>query len=396
VVWNALVGIGTFLMDTFGPYWDQLRAVIETAWNAIAALFAPGGPTDLVAILGGIWTAISTYVPIAWGIIQEAVITAAGLIWTWLSTEGVRLGGEAVAAIWTFITETVPAAWTAITNAVITAAGIIWNWLSTEGLRLAGEAVKAIWNWVTENVPAAWDLIKQAVIKAAGLIWSWMTNTAPGLAVDAIAAAWSAIARAVPGAWEAIKSAVATAAQNVWDEAQRILKKVFTFELPDIVGAARRAYDAAQRALKGDDSAGPAVAPTAAPGIDINNPVAVAPSQTGGRWVDGHYISPGANGYWDHGTWVPVHHTGGLAADEGLALLLKNERVLSPRQTRDYDAGLLDLIRALTRKLDSGGTGGNVIIQGNVGLSADYPYDRLLRDIRRDLAQTRTSRGILS
>jgi len=341
-----------------------------------------------------IWTWLVENVPAAWELIKTAVIDAAHRIWDWLSGEGKDEGGSAVEKIWNWICEKVPGAWELIKGAVIKAAQLIWNWLKTDGVDLGGKAVEKIWNWICEKVPGAWELIKGAVIKAAGLIWSWMTNTAPGLAVDAIGAAWSAIAGAVPRAWEAIKSAVATAAQNVWDEAQRILKKALTFELPDIVGAARRAYDAAQRALKGDDSAGPAVAPTAARGIDINNPVAIAPSGNGGRWVDGHYVSPGAGGYWDHGEWVRVHHAGGIydapdGSSEGLAFLQSGERVLSRSQTQSFDR--------LLRALENGClfANGGVTIE-HVTLAQDYPYDRLLRDIRREIAMTRSARGILS
>jgi hypothetical protein len=203
-----------------------------------------------------------------------------------------------------------------------------------------------------------------------------MTNTAPGLAVAAIGAAWSAIAGAVPRAWEAIKSAVESAARRVWNAAKEILGKpiemvVTTVQrtVTDIVQGATGTYT---------------YKPTGS-----TQPLGTNPTGPDGKKISGP-LKPGGS-----------FHTGGIftptdGRNEGLALLLSGERVLSPRQTRDYDAGLLDLIRALTRKLDSGGTGGNVIIQGNVGLSADYPYDRLLRDIRRDLAQTRTSRGILS
>jgi hypothetical protein len=92
-------------------------------------------------------------------------------------------------------------------------------------------------------------------------------------------------------------------------------------------------------------------------------------------------------------------HTGGVfqaegGASEGLATLLSGERVLSPGQTREYDAGLLSAVRALVSRLDAGtGSGGNVIVHGDVKLSADYPYDKFVADVTGGMRASRESRG---
>jgi hypothetical protein len=395
--WKVIVGLftgkdtGADLFGAMSRLWDSIAVYIPTAWGFIqkavvtaATLIWNWLSTDGLRLagiaVGAIWTALTAAIPAAWELLKQAVITAAGLIWTWLSTEGLRLAGVAVMAIWTAITVTIPTAWDAIRQAVITAAIGVWNWLSTEGLRLAGEAVLSIWAAIAGAVAGAWTAIQSAVTGAFGTITGWLSSTGRDNAVSAIGAAWSAIAGAVPGAWEAIIAAVRAAAENAWQAAQDALNKILTFKIPDIVGAAQDAWDKAQRILdkklSPPETPAPA-APTDVPNIDITKPVSITPADDitpGGKWVDGHYVGPGAGGYWDNGDWVPVLHDGGIyhapgGAAEGPALLQSGERVLSRSQTNDFNS-LAAAVRELVTTLKGGGGSQPVTIN----LQSDIPF----------------------
>ncbi|HIH03772.1 MAG TPA: hypothetical protein HA263_07990 [Methanoregulaceae archaeon] len=398
-------------LNEAGGVFERVRDVIVAAWNVIANLFGGGDGNGVVAAIAGLWDAIVAYVPVAWGFVQQAVVTAVAGIGSWLAVNAPPLIVAAAQAIWTALTVTIPQAWVAIQTAVVTAAGLIWTWLSTEGLRLAGEAMAGIWAWLCANVPLAWQAIQTAVVTAAQAIWDWMTDTGPGLGVAAIGAVWSAIAGAVPAAWEAIKSAVMSAANAVWNAAADILDNPFSFQIPDLVGMARSAWDSAadilSRALPAPSAQAPVYGPQQEPGSTGGNGSGNGGGNgpDGGRYVNGHYIGPGQSGYWNNGDWVTAH-TGGIfqsqpGTNEGLALLLNGERILSPGETKAYDAlgkdgssGIAAAVAdGVSRALSSLGLGG-VTIHGDVKLSADYPYESFIAGVRQDFAATRMSRGI--
>jgi len=415
--WNVIAslfggGDGNGVVAAIKGLWDAVLAYVPVAWGFIiqavgSALVALGtwiltnGPPLVVAAMQAIWTAITVTIPAAWELIKSAVIEAAGLIWTWLSTEGVRLAGAAVLSIWTWIQNAIPAAWAAIQAAVVAAANAIWAWLTGEGKAGADTAVKSIWSTIAGAVPDAWKAIMAAVLAAARAIWSWLSGDGAAEAKSAIGSAWSAIAKAVPDAWKAITTAVKKAAQDAWDAAQRILKQPFTFELPDIVGAARRAYDAAASILSD-------TLPTPSPSYSPSNVVSDEKRydsdgvQVGGNSPGSYYgdyiYSPDGHKIGRYiGGKATYYHSGGIAENEQLAVLLKNERVLSPAQTKEYDAGLLSAVQALAAKIDQlgGSGGGDVIVHGDVKLSEDYSYDRFREDVGR-WKSSRIAKGMLS
>ncbi len=108
---------------------------------------------------------------------------------------------------------------------------------------------------------------------------------------------------------------------------------------------------------------------------------------------------------------ITRYHSGGTVefpggASEGLAILQRDEEVLPPGEARAYRSGVSEssasagssrfdaVIQTLIDKLDRIGQGsGDIHFHGNVNLSADYPIDRLLSDIRKDFARANLARG---
>ena len=363
---GALAAFAAIITGTVIPAAVWMYTELTRIWTDICGVLGgkTGAATDLAGTLKEVWDAICKYVPIGWDLIKNAVVTAAGLIWTWLSTEGLRLAGVAAGSIWTAICVGVPLAWGFIQTAVITAAGLIWTWLSTEGLRLAGVAVAAIWTGICVGVPLAWDLIKTAVVTAAQLIWNWLTTDAPPLAITAAGFIWSGIQGGVAGAWAGILTAVYNEAHKIVDQIDKVKS--------DVVAAAQRVWDAAQNVFDIPHVVTNVVetvtnyvtgqASTTVPGQQ--------PVSTGDTVYDpalGQYVPTGS---------IISHHTGGVyeapgGGREGLALLLSGERVLSPAQTSEYDSGLLSAVRELTSMIQSGlGAGKQEIV---LQFRADVP-----------------------
>jgi len=413
--WNVIAslfggGDGNGVVVAIKGLWDAVLAYVPVAWGSIiqavgTALVALGtwiltnGPPLVVAAMQAIWTAITVTIPTAWAAIQTAVATAAGLIWTWLSTEGVRLAGAAVASIWTWIQGAVPAAWSAIQAAVVAAAQAIWAWLTGEGKAGADTAVKSIWSTIAGAVPDAWKAIMAAVLAAARAIWSWLSGGGAGEAKSAIGAAWSAIAGAVPDAWKAIQAAVESAARRVWNAAKEILGKPIEMVVTTIQRTVEEVVQGATTFLGGGGSSGTTYSPSNV--VSDEKRYDSDGVQVGGnssRSYYGDYIySPDGHKIGRYiGGKATYYHSGGIAENEQLAVLLKNERVLSPAQTKEYDAGLLSAVQALAAKIDQlgGSGGGDVIVHGDVKLSEDYSYDRFREDVGR-WKSSRIAKGVL-
>lgn len=99
--------------------------------------------------------------------------------------------------------------------------------------------------------------------------------------------------------------------------------------------------------------------------------------------------------------YYPTFHSGGTfnaggSSSEGMATLLNGERVLSPGETKEYDAGLLTTLKAIATKLLGSESGGAQVNIDKVELSNDYPFDKMMDDVRKDFARTREARGMRS
>lgn len=282
----------------------------------------------IIASMGKTWEGVRTDAGERW----DEIRTTVG---EWVENVRVHIASweeayvETKARIWQSINDAVGASWSTIQSTV-------GGWVESvrahiETYKQAYVDTKArIWAAIDAGVGPAWQFIRTTVGTATEGVRSHVESFKQSY-VDTVGRIWGAIRDNVPSGWSPIISAVESAASNLVNRAAGVLG--------GLVDRARGIWDQ----IKGIFSQTVEIKPPVTPAVVSPSGARIddhRDNQSGGRWVDGHYISPGATGYWTKdGEWVRVYHGGGVydappGRDEGLAMLQEGEVILSRAQAR--------------------------------------------------------------
>jgi len=184
-VWDGIIGtltaVGSWINDTFGPWFQTLEKIVEFVFKAIEILILA-------------W----------WKLVVMPTFEAAKLALGKLGDAFTWLYNNAVKPAWDLIVSAIKIAWGLI-KAVwdLIVSGL--SWLGDKFTALYNSYIKPVWDKAVAIVKADWALIKviwDAIVKALGVLGDWFND----LYQKYVKPAWDFISDAIKVGWNTVIS----------------------------------------------------------------------------------------------------------------------------------------------------------------------------------------------
>lgn len=167
-VWKVLQTVGSWMINTFGPWFKTLNAIIEFVFKAIVI-------TIKAAWVLGIKPALSAL---------GSAVKALGPVFTWLYNNIIKPVWSVIASYVKAQVSVLKALWTGVLHPALKALGAVFSWLYNSAIKPAWAAIKAAISAAWSGMKPVFSAIKTGVSAVA---------TAFGKARDGIRTAWNAL-----------------------------------------------------------------------------------------------------------------------------------------------------------------------------------------------------------
>ena len=167
-VWKVLQTVGSWMINTFGPWFKTLNAIIEFVFKAIVI-------TVKAAWVLGIKPALSAL---------GSALKALGPVFTWLYDSIIKPVWKVIASYIKAQVTVLKVLWTGVLQPALKALGAAFSWLYNNAIKPAWSAIKSAASAAWSGMKPAFSAIKTGVSAVA---------TAFGHARDGIRTAWNAL-----------------------------------------------------------------------------------------------------------------------------------------------------------------------------------------------------------
>ncbi|WP_446685066.1 phage tail tape measure protein [Lactiplantibacillus modestisalitolerans] len=248
------------LTSFFSTLWSGIVTGIQSAWSAVAPIFAPIVNTvktvwdSLTSFFTGLWAGITTGIQSAWQSITamlsqlwQNIVTTASSIWNGLGEfftglwAGIQTG---INNIWTNISSGLSTAWNGIITMAKSIWGLLkdavmgpvllildaftldWNQLKSDAVMIWNDIInnaKSLWNGFKSFMSGIWTAVKKTAVSAWNNVKGTLTSVWNSL-VSTGKSVWNGFKSFMSGLWNGIKSAAATA----WNAIKSAIKNAIS------------------------------------------------------------------------------------------------------------------------------------------------------------------------